>query len=1447
MTALCNAQSFDYTRAPNSYIFDINLAQENGKGGLFVPVKKAYEVWASNEYLRENGSNTPIPEGSQSASLYWEDVVGLIHSVELIGSGESAKIKVMIDNAKGKGNALVAFKVDGIVYWSWHIWVTDDPSNGVVYSQGFETDIDLVRFDPKYMDRNLGAVSNHFLGDEWHKSSGLMYQWGRKDPFPTLVYKDFSFYELNGEDIGTIRHKDAVDIPNSTKFKDDFLRPFDEIERNIRFSVKNPLLYIGNTDDDRYTEPNGTFGTWFSKEQYRDVTTAWDLWADNYRGGMSNASSSNTNLANDSKSYELKSPYDPCPNGWRIPSFYGRITTNNNHSPWGRKNSGVNDGANTLYTNLYPDSFNPVLDGIKVYQGLGLDFTEIPNRNLGVIPNSGNFEYYPNVVSPESIPHVEYQDESADGGLWSATYSQGGARQFRYAADNYKSPYQTGGHFVNSNSSTTRPKEAYAVRCMQDPNLDKIGSFETEYIDEESINYTEGIDNPNSFIISSGQVLQRIPVNKAFSVYNQYLSDHEMLPENNLKANVYWTTNTQLVSKVYLVPNESDPSDVKKSEIIVELNPEQTGNAVISLHNEDVANPAYWSWHIWVPESEINKVSYTTEEIIPANYNFVNLTNSRNPPLTTVFMDRNLGALEAFPSADDPELIIKAEKSGGLFYQWGRKDPIPTFLNPGNTTSTIFKGSNLNAEGELTYEELNLNIYNSEFTSEYADYSLQAGVSAADRKSIKINKIMRFASENPMTYLYHNGEGTKDWLSDELGYGQERWGHGEEKSPFDPCPAGWRVPDVTFVHTQYRGSSPWFNGKKLNSQQANPHFIGSQYGGVPVNESNLTLGWIFSDPLYTVGNYPATGIRLDGDVVEGITYQTGVWTAATTMRQQSNGLAFRVKREASGDHFVTSGGSFSPQFGMNVRCSVDEPRYGGKQICPSTSWDGSTWSNGLPDINKKAIINDSLVLTSDLEVCELEVSVNGFIQIPSGFTIRVKGQIINHTSAENFIVESGANLLQEENIENIGQITVRRESQPIKRLDYTMWSSPVSGQQIQAFSPHTLPNRITTYEGISGYVPVPDVTADFLSGKGYMFRAPNNWDTIPSVYQGEFIGTPFNGELITSTYPGSFTSIGNPYPSNISADMLMTENYGIATLYFWTNLNSSSNGSYAGNNYAIYTFLGGTSSGGNIPAPDGIISVGQGFIIASESSEIIFTNKMRTDNRAVFYKNDDLEKHRIWLDLSKDKEVQNQIIIGYMAEASNEIDHQIDGKLFPYEGSALYSIVNEEKLAIQGRALPFQASDIVKLGFKTTKSGNFDISISAFDGLFGEEENAIYLKDKELNLIHSLKESSYTFESNEGEFNERFEIIYENEINMSTEDLNKESVKIYTKDQNIILESKNEKIFSVELYDLNGRNIYSKQNLNKSYHEIAPRLKGVIVVKVLLSNSYSEVSKVITK
>ena len=915
LAGLAYSQTPNYSKAPNSYIYDIELANSNNYGGIEIPVKKAYEMWANYEYLRTNGLATPIPAGIQTASLYWEDVPGLIENVSILPGTDpsSSKIKVEINKGKGKGNAVVVFKVDGVIYWSWHIWATDNPENGVAYSQGTETDINGNPITVQYMDRNLGAVSKSFLDNDWEKSGGLMYEWGRKDPFPPLVYKDANFYEISGE-VGVLRHK-QVDPVNTIPVQ---VRPYNEIEKNIQYAVNNPITYIVNTD---------TTGNWFSSSRFKVAGTSpnyvtWDLWSDNAKGGNSNGNSSSATLKTESRSYELKSEMDPCPNGWRIPSYYGRETQNNNLAFFGKKDWN-NDDITIEKRQLFPDAVNPNLDGIKVYPGLGMDFTNAQGgaRNLGVLSVSGGYVYYPNSAAPNAPVGVTFQDNAAYGGLWSATFGYDGGRIFSMVSDPIRTNTSVGLHAIYNNQ-TNPTKAGNAVKCMRDPNLSLIGNFATQYFASQKEDYKTGLNNPNSYVVVNQSNLQ-IPVSKAFSVYNQILTDREMPAYDNLVAKVNWSTNSQLVTGISITKS---PSDARSSVINVQLNPTQSGNAVVSLHNGSKDAPVLWSWNIWATKSDptANAITYITEDPVATAYNFVNPTSSKLPPLKTTFMDRNLGA---------ESNNLNSGLANGLHYQWGRKDPLPNFLGSNNQNIYLDSGSSQKTVTAANYE--------TSYTVNYNQYSSNNSVYHK-----KLRENIKYSVENPLLFMYQNVLGmlynggnhaandlTKinDWVSDERGDAEDRWGHGTQKSPFDPCPEGWRVPDVSFTNlfTGSKGNSPWYNGSHTDAY-GKPGVIQDQWHDVNIyydGNVDTSYGWKFNSSSFFIGDFPKDGIRGELGSNKMSLERSGVWTAS--LADLNTGFALAMQFE--GTKMQTGTGVY-PQAGMSVRCAKDEKRLLGAPI-----------------------------------------------------------------------------------------------------------------------------------------------------------------------------------------------------------------------------------------------------------------------------------------------------------------------------------------------------------------------------------------------------------------------------------------------------------------------------------------------------------------------------------
>lgn len=204
-----------------------------------------------------------------NATLVWQDAIGLVNSV----SGNGSEGVVVVKLADGKeGNAVVAARDGDRIVWSWHVWVTDyDPEADI-----FEwTDANGITY--KYMDRNLGALSAEKYSKE---SIGLMYQWGRKDPFP------------GGDDVESSAQKRVYDINGNQIYVKTELRPTynDNTSTNLQLAIEHPDVF--------YYAPSSS---WPAVDWLTDKASLQnnDLW-----GGKTNA----------------KTIYDPCPEGWWMPA-----------------------------------------------------------------------------------------------------------------------------------------------------------------------------------------------------------------------------------------------------------------------------------------------------------------------------------------------------------------------------------------------------------------------------------------------------------------------------------------------------------------------------------------------------------------------------------------------------------------------------------------------------------------------------------------------------------------------------------------------------------------------------------------------------------------------------------------------------------------------------------------------------------------------------------------------------------------------------------------------------------------------------------------------------------------------------------------------------------------------------------------------------------------------
>jgi hypothetical protein len=510
----------------------------------------------------------------------------------------------------------------------------------------------------------------------------------------------------------------------------------------------------------------------------------------------------------------------------------------------------------------------------------------------------------------------------------------------------------------------------------------------------------------------------------------------------------------------------------------------------------------------------------------------------------------------------------------------------------------------------------------------------------------------------------------------------------------------------------------------------------------------------------------------------------------------------------------------------------------------STTWNGTSWSNGAPDSTIEAVIAGIYSTTANGAFTAKKATVNsGSLTINSGTNVTVQNGLVNNLTATDVVVENNANLIQVNNVANTGNITVNRNSASLMRQDYTLWSSPVDGQQLQSFTPMTLATRFYTYDpstNLYAAVASPSAT-NFAVGSGYLIRMPNNHPATPTVWNGTFAGNPNNGTVNLAVTNGSYNAIGNPYPSTISANAFITANGITEALYFWRKTNNTANSSYA-----TYTTAGGVSNSGNDPlalTPNGFIQTGQGFVAKSTATTLSFTNAMRVvDNANQFLKIAE-DRSRIWLNLTNTAGLFSQTMVAYMPNATQDVDAAIDGRFFNDSQTALTSIINAEEFAIQGRALPFDANDVVSLGFKSQLAGTYTIALGSFDGLFAGDQS-VFLKDNLTSTTHDLRAGSYTFATEAGVFNTRFEIVYQSTLGVNLPTFNENSVVVYKNNGAIQINAGSATIEKVKIFDISGRLLIERSKVNATETTIdSSKFGNQVLIVQITSDAQIVVSK----
>ena len=325
----------------NSYVVDapgtyrIPLVYGNGiKNGSANP--SAYSGFGATDHLEQAITSPYIalqhPGKSLDAKLLWTDVPGLVGNVSLSGSGADACLcfDVPADYIT-QGNACVAVLADGVVAWSWHIWVTDATDGN-----GRLTPVDGpggYSFSPVNLGWCAGKDAERYEARPAKLGNDVTYCWIRARQTQSG----------NTSNIGRIRQEEKI-FENATSGNN----PFYQWGRKDLMAAGNGFTNdsYGNTQKTYYTAPGYALLHW----EDGPVSIGTGIRTPTRFYNRNNADidayvdwvyPQNTSLWQDGQ----KTIYDPSPAGYRVPpktAFDALVTQG---STWGDNPPGRSVGS----------------------------------------------------------------------------------------------------------------------------------------------------------------------------------------------------------------------------------------------------------------------------------------------------------------------------------------------------------------------------------------------------------------------------------------------------------------------------------------------------------------------------------------------------------------------------------------------------------------------------------------------------------------------------------------------------------------------------------------------------------------------------------------------------------------------------------------------------------------------------------------------------------------------------------------------------------------------------------------------------------------------------------------------------------------------------------------------------------------------------------------------
>ncbi len=490
-----------------------------------------------------------------------------------------------------------------------------------------------------------------------------------------------------------------------------------------------------------------------------------------------------------------------------------------------------------------------------------------------------------------------------------------------------------------------------------------------------------------------------------------------------------------------------------------------------------------------------------------------------------------------------------------------------------------------------------------------------------------------------------------------------------------------------------------------------------------------------------------------------------------------------------------------------------------------TTYSGGSWDNGMPNAGSNAIIASAYNTSTagSINTCTCEVEATGTLTVEANDYLFSANNITVDGSL--FIAHQGSVVQEYDFAQVIKNGTIETEviTPNLASRDFMVMGSPMSAETRNGVFNSAF---LVLDHHTANFVPHPDVATQFPMAENFADDNYDNWIAYTgpiNLAEGYIVrpqagyGQP--GGIFTMTYeqgtlnngvhnfnivyntPGPTAAdnrnaspnvMANPYPSAIDADEFLMANPLFNEVYFWEHLtppNNSLPGAGAMNfsmeDISMYNLMGGTAAAadpsGTITEPNGVISTAQGFgVKATGAGTAVFNNSMRltTGNTTL---RSSAGKERLWLKVfSTNYDLQSSCLIGFTESATVGIDPGYDSNRLATVLS-IYSGIEgmDVELGIQSLGL-FSEELVVPVGFSTLvdETSNYKINLSQLDSSI-LASTTIYLYDNYLDTLTLLNDTAYAFDSDAGNFPDRFQLIFQPESVLGVQHTQLEGITLY--------------------------------------------------------------------